>query len=179
MASLIATPALNAKVYRHFAAITLAITATVALFADGEARQTIGDDMSERDRRAAFEQASTAKFGQAKLGDRRRRGGGGGAFGREEIVRDQYGAFEGSDPFDGEGPLTLPVEVGGAAEVADLVAASPDELDAMTPAQRAAYSEQLRKKRTPQPTNPATVSREQIGALMAASAARSGSEGID
>ena len=179
MASLIATPALNAKVYRHFAGVTLAITACVALFANGEARQAIGDELTEREQRAAFERASTEKFGKAKLGDRRKLGRGGGRFGREEAVHDQQAEFDDAGGSDQDAPIALGSEAGGAPDGEGLAAATPDEIEAMTPEQRAAYLATLRQQRTPQVPTAATVSREQISALMAASSARSGSEGIE
>lgn len=60
-------PAITPKVYRHFAAITVAVTLTLGFFANGEGRQALADEVTEQQHRAKLEQAQIAKFGPAKL----------------------------------------------------------------------------------------------------------------
>lgn len=56
-----ATLPVNARMYRHFAAVTLAITALVALFADGESRETIRNEVETRETRRALREEQTEK----------------------------------------------------------------------------------------------------------------------
>lgn len=62
-----ANPAIDAKMYRHFAVVTVCLTAGLAIFADGESRQAVADEISAREDQAALERAEVAKFGPAKL----------------------------------------------------------------------------------------------------------------
>lgn len=46
------------KMYRHFAVITLILTGCIALFADGESRQAMSDELESQRRQTAMAQAS-------------------------------------------------------------------------------------------------------------------------
>ena len=69
-------PAMDARMYRHFAVVTVCLTAALAIFADGESRKAMGDGIAAHERRAALERAEVEKFGQAKLIDRSGAAGG-------------------------------------------------------------------------------------------------------
>lgn len=60
-------PPVPAKMYRHFAVITIVLTLGLALFADGENRELMAEELAERERQAALERASAEKFGKPKL----------------------------------------------------------------------------------------------------------------
>ncbi len=51
----------NARMYRHFAAITLAVTGLVALFADGESRESIRNEVEARETRRALREEQAEK----------------------------------------------------------------------------------------------------------------------
>ncbi len=105
----------NAKMYRHFAIATVMITGTLALFADGENRQALEEQIEARQQTVALQQAeqeNAAKKAPAKKSnftDKRKTKG---SFGRE-------------DDYEWR-PPRLPRRGGGFAEEgeAELVAAS-------------------------------------------------------
>lgn len=105
----------NAKMYRHFAIATVMITGTLALFADGENRQALEEQIEARQQTVALKQAeqqNAAKKGTAKKSnftDKRKIKG---SFGREDDYHWR--------------PPRLPRRGGGFAEEGDaeLVAAS-------------------------------------------------------
>jgi len=55
------------KIYRHFAVVTLVVTLLVAMFADGENREAMADEIRSREQNAEMKAASAAKYGTAKL----------------------------------------------------------------------------------------------------------------
>ncbi|MCP5378794.1 MAG: hypothetical protein H6914_00010 [Novosphingobium sp.] len=55
------------KVYRHFAVVTLVVTLLMAMFADGENREAMADEIRSRERAAETKSVSAAKYGTAKL----------------------------------------------------------------------------------------------------------------
>lgn len=57
----------TARIYRHFAVVTLLLTGAVALFADGENRAAMAEEIAERQQRDALARASAEKFGPPKL----------------------------------------------------------------------------------------------------------------
>jgi hypothetical protein len=62
------TPAIPPKLYRHFALVTVAITAGLAMFADGEKREVISSHIEAKQQADAVRRASYAKFGAPRLG---------------------------------------------------------------------------------------------------------------
>ena len=60
-------PPIPMKMYRHFAAVTVALTACLAFFADGEKREAVANHIEERERQAEIEAKSDALFGQSEL----------------------------------------------------------------------------------------------------------------
>ncbi len=161
---------IDPKMYRHFAALTLGISCTVALFADGEAQQA----MAQSQKQAELKRAERQKFGSTKLADHRsdeaRRP-------RSSGYRDGNGApmDAGGDGAGGIIPANLSVS---AAPV--IVEIDQAALARMTPQQRIAYLKMLeaeRRKRMAQ--GPVMPTQAQIDSLAADSAMRSGSESID
>jgi hypothetical protein len=59
--------ALNAKMYRHFAVVTVCLTSAIAILADGENREAVADELARREQRAELKRAETEKFGAPKL----------------------------------------------------------------------------------------------------------------
>lgn len=161
---------IDPKMYRHFAALTLGISCTVALFADGEAQQA----MAQSQKQAELKRAERQKFGSTKLADHR----------SDEAKRPRsWGYRDGLDaPMDtgGDGVggvIPANMAVGAAPVIVEIDQAA---LARMTPQQRAAYLKMLeteRRKRMAQ--GPVMPTQAQIDALAADSAMRSGSESID
>ena len=149
MANLAATPLVNAKLYRHFAAVTFAITLCVALFANGEARQVAGDAVNQENQAARLRAADAKKFGPKQIGDIRMKRGGHSSFG--EDYDPSYGAAsdsEGSRPnTSGFGttrePSFAPMGA-GPTKTSDVL--SPGELAKLSPQEQSAYLEQLRSR---------------------------------
>lgn len=71
------------KLYRHFAIATVAITACLAVFADGESRQEIEEIVAERQQQNELQAQDVAKHGRKQLAfkDKRKSKG---SFGQEE-----------------------------------------------------------------------------------------------
>ena len=61
-------PAIPPKMYRHFAVVTVLLTAGLALFADGENREAVAGHIEQRQQEAEVREASYAKFGAPRLG---------------------------------------------------------------------------------------------------------------
>lgn len=60
--------AINAKMYKHFAIFTVIATAMLALFAEGENRQAMAEELSELEKkREAHEQSKQAAYGKPIL----------------------------------------------------------------------------------------------------------------
>lgn len=163
---------IDPRMYRHFAVIAVAISTVVALFADGDAQEAMAQ--SERH---AQSQATKSRAAKAKLVDHRsdgpRRGSGNGGF------NGQFGA-----PMDGSagaGGNSGVIPVGMAVAPAQIIIEVDQKaLAKMTPAQRAAYLRKLEEERDKRmEIGPVVPTPEQISALAAQSAARSGSDEID
>lgn len=172
MANLAIAPVVNAKLYRHFAAVTLAITLCVALFANGEARQVIDDRVDNQQQAVKLQQAQTRKFGAKKIGDNRSSRGSG--FGSD--YDPSYGE---SSNFGGSSPDTYARGNTGARAIAiDAPASaavppdilSPDEMALLSPAEQAAYLKRLRGQAAP----PRQEEVHDLAAIEAGSRARSG-----
>lgn len=162
--------AITAKMYRHFAVITVALTLTLALFADGENRQAVAEEVERVERENELARAEAEKLGAPKLFRRAPEQSGGGSFGPDTDA--SYGA-----PMDnGGGNVTrvqrsasMPVTSG---ELIDL-GLSEEELAALTPEQLEELLEQLRASRQAA----SSAEREsQVARLLDRSRSRSGVE---
>ncbi len=91
---LLASIPVPAKVVRHFAAITLAITACIALFADGERREAIGAEIKADRQRQELRTLDAERNGPQKIGAKQEFARGGG-FGEESTG---YGEDTSVDP---------------------------------------------------------------------------------
>jgi hypothetical protein len=60
--------AIPASMYRHFAVVTLLLTLSVAFFADGENREAVAAQASEKRQATKLRRESYARFGAPKLG---------------------------------------------------------------------------------------------------------------
>jgi len=56
-----------AHLYRHFAIVTLALSFALAMFADGEQRQSIVQEVEAREQQAELARQSAKKFGKPRL----------------------------------------------------------------------------------------------------------------
>ncbi len=86
------------RMYRHFAVVTVLLTLSIAIFADGESREAISAEIKSQNQRAELQQADAVKFGSRKMGGvdsagRVKRSGGGG-FGSETSELANAGATE-------------------------------------------------------------------------------------
>ncbi len=61
-------PVLSPRVFRHFAVVTVAVTACIAMFADGENREAIAGPIEQRIARNHELQAEADKLGKRRLG---------------------------------------------------------------------------------------------------------------
>lgn len=178
MANLAIAPVVNAKLYRHFAAVTFAITLCVALFANGEARQVVGDGVSNQQQAAKLRQTDAKKFGAKKIGDRRLGSGNRSAFGSDYdpgygAASDPGGSRPNTYSHEGSGERGLGVDGVAAAEPPKVL--SPDEMAQLSPAEQSAYLKRLRG----QSASPHQEEVHDLAAIEAGSRARSGAAGGD
>ena len=70
-------PAIPPKVYRHFALFTVALTAGIAMFANGENREAVAERIDEHQEQQKLQQISREQVGPPRVGQRptRRRSG--------------------------------------------------------------------------------------------------------
>ncbi len=153
--------------YRHFAAITLAVSGLIALFADGEAQEAVARSQQN----AELKRAERAKQGAPKLVDKRSEKSKG--FARSGF-HDQFDAPMDESGSGDSGFIPAGMTVSQSPVIVEVDQAA---LARMSPAQRAAYlkmlEEEKRKRMAQGPVRPTAA---QIEALAAQSAARSGSE---
>lgn len=164
---------IDPKMYRHFAMATVAISTIVAVFADGQSQQA----MAHNQKRTEIKQAEKPKFGKTTLADNRDDGGkrkpaGGGFHGQFGAPMDGSSAAGGNSGVMPAGLVLAPPPV--------VVEVNHSALARMTPEQRAAYLKRLEEERQRRmDEGPAVPSPAQVSALVASSAARSGSAEID
>lgn len=179
MANLVAAPLVNAKVYRHFAAVTFAITLCVALFANGEARQTVSEEIAREQQTARLREADARKFGAPKIGDRRPSAATQGGFGEDfdpsygvgsGAGASSAGSFNPHFASEGENSAVDPVTGPPPAVL------SPDAVAALSPAEQRAYLKRLRQRKK---ASPRAVDPPNLAAIEAGSIARSGSASSD
>lgn len=58
------------KMYKHFAVVTLCLTASIAMFADSDNRNAMAQHIDERQQDAEFRRASAEQFGAPRLVER-------------------------------------------------------------------------------------------------------------
>jgi hypothetical protein len=63
-----ATPAIPPKMYRHFALVTVLLTAVVAMFASGENRKAVTTHIEQQTEENELRRESYARFGAPKIG---------------------------------------------------------------------------------------------------------------
>ena len=168
MANLVVAPLVNTKLYRHFAAVTFSITLCVALFANGEARQVVGDTVTEQAEAAKLRDAQTKKFGVRRIGDHRMKVNASQGFGEEFDSTYGNGNRTSSSGPDTRSTVDLP-----KANVPK--ALSPDEMTKLSAEQQTAYIKQLRSQGTPEAEKDVL----DIASITAGSRARSGSRSND
>lgn len=63
----ISKPPVPVKLYKHFAVVTVVLTATIALFADGENREAVANHIEQREEQARLQRASQEITGRPRL----------------------------------------------------------------------------------------------------------------
>jgi hypothetical protein len=168
-------PAITPKVYRHFAAITVAITLTLGFFANGEGRQALADEVAEQQRHAELQRAQIARFGQPKLIQRQPKQPSGWS--------DPDGGFYAGSggEWDGGGTTSVSGTWQGRAGTNSKMPGSyapygigQAEWEAMSEEEREAF---LRAHAKPQPELSAAQQQRAVEGLLAASAVRAGESG--
>ncbi|NLR38502.1 hypothetical protein [Novosphingobium sp. ERW19] len=160
------------KMYRHFAVITVALSTVIAVFANGDAQEAMAQADNHAERQAAKARNGKAKLVDNRSSQRRSSSGQGGYTGQFGAPMDGSGGSGGNSGIIPEGMTTGPSAI--------IIEVDQAALAQMTPAQRAAYLRKLeeeRKKRLEQ--GQITPTPEQISALAAQSALRSGSDAVD
>lgn len=162
---------ISPKLYRHFAIITIAISGVIAMFADGDRRQAIADDIHQRQQQAELKKIDRDKFGPQQIG-----------MPPPPIVSSDDGAASYGSPSDlggtNERTSTFGTARRGLMDVE--ISVDPKLLAQMTPQQRAAYLKKLEQERQRRMSEgPVVPSQSQVDNLIAASARRSGSDSAD
>jgi hypothetical protein len=103
-----------AKMYRHFAVVTVAATALIGVLADGEAQQAVEDEIKERAEQKRVQEADKV---------------GGGS--RELIRRDPY-AGGGGGSFSPDSSLTGISAARGSSDSSNFIQVLPGETDNQT-----------------------------------------------
>lgn len=172
---------IDAKMYRHFAVITLIVTACVGLFADGENREAVASEMDKRDQQVALRKAEEEKQSQTNRPAFENRAGNGPAM-ADEGIGDYGSPMDGTSGKGSSSALPLRPPAPGLRNACGRAAADKAALARMNELQRQAYLAKLdemdctRQSREEQPHQPTPA---EIRSLAAASAARSGSSEID
>lgn len=169
----------DAKMYRHFAVITLVVTACVGFFADTENRQAVASEMDRRDEQVALRKAEEEKSAERPVFQNN--AGNGPAMGDDSSAG--YGAPTDTGSARGIGSSVLPAAYSpGLRQACGRNAADRTTLSKMSKEQAAAYLAKLdemdctKVAAQSQPHQPTSA---EISALAAASAARSGSQSVD
>lgn len=163
---------IDPKMYRHFAVLSIGLSIIIAVFADGETQ----DAMAQNEQRAQIKRADEDKFGKAKLADHRT---GSPRHSSQGGFNGNYGApMDGSAGSGGNSSYVPPnLALTNSTIIIEVDQAA---LARMSPEQRKAYLKRLEDERQRRlQEGPVVPSPQQISALAAASAARSGSESID
>ena len=147
--------------YRHFAVITLALTAGIALFADGESRAEIAQRAQDKQRETELRRESYERFGapKLKLAERPKPVG---RFGDDASVDRSFGA-----------PMRRPAPAAGS-----LADETPSQIPGFSQAYLDSLSEEERRRLLAGLEENGMLSdaqrQAQSASLLAASAARSG-----
>lgn len=164
--------ALNAKMYRHFAVVTVCLTGALAILADGENREAVADELAKREQRAELERVEAEKFGQPRLVTSVARRGDG-----HSATFDYGGTGEFGAPMDSVGghaqggsgslPRNSTARVGTGIDYAAL-GLTKEAFERLDPAEREALMREFRQLRT-----------RQARSLLEGSLARGGGETLD
>lgn len=92
------------QMIRHFAVITILLTATIAIFADGERRDAIGAEIKSQQERTALVEAERTRNAATRPAPLARSAGSGG-FGSDDV----------SNPEFDEGSVSVAMGTGGSA----------------------------------------------------------------
>lgn len=155
------------RIYRHFAVVTVVLTAGVAILADGERRAALAEEIEAREQRNELEIASQQKFGKPRLVKKTPQGG--GSFGSDS------GSF--GDPMDDPGSSSsgyVPANLwfsGGSTPVYHRLGLTEAQWAALSEDQR----EALRRKAGEEAARARTAERrDQVDRLLEASTSRAG-----
>lgn len=171
---------ITAKMYKHFAVVTLVITGSVALFADGESREAIADEIAQHERDKALQRADAERNGPPKLAVRKPLNA------RVYDSYDNYSDTSGANFGDATDLTGREAEMTGtviAAYQANNGSMPPWDKLGLTRAQWEALSPQeqseLLQRGDPLGTSAPETRADMIASITAASAARAGGDGGD
>lgn len=102
------------QLYKHFAVVTIAITAVVGVFADGEAQKVVAEHQAEKAERERLAKAETVVHGNRRMIKPGEDTGGGGSFGPDTSADFSFGGDDTSNTNslvirDAEGASDTPV----------------------------------------------------------------------
>ncbi len=144
---------ISPKLYRQFAAVTVAITLTIAIFADGESRQAIADEVAERDRKPAAREANADRFGAPKLiVEKPKRAQARDSFGTGQTTFGQptlnpsRGGVASSQSGSGSGRVSAVTGTARERTLSDF-GISDEEIASLSPEERAAFLQRLLNER--------------------------------
>jgi hypothetical protein len=160
----------TAQMYRHFAILTVAITAALALFVDGESREAVASEI--------VKQRPAQPGGQVGMLVRKQTRPSQG-FGPDETFDSSFGApMDGGDAFSDSGiiPPDFAESVVGLPDGFTPYGVSAAEWAKLTPEQRKALIARLEAERTAAQSPERSA---QIESLAAASRARAGQSASD
>lgn len=170
---------IDPKMYRHFAVVTLIITACVGFFADTENREAVAGEMDRRDQQVELRKAEEAKQAREHSTFENRAASGPAM---ADDVGGGYGAPMDNGGSRGMGSSVMPASYRPLAQACGRAAADRNALARMSQPQREAYLAKLDEmdcSRSASESQPHQPTQSEISALAAASAARSGSGSVD
>lgn len=154
------------KLFRHFAVITVVVTACVAMFADGEGREAIAAQVAERQKQNELLVAEAKTVGQRTIGLKKIKASKGAVALANASI----------DDFDTGGEFGAPMEsAGGLSSYGDSMPSSPGPHGQIADSSPlSVLPPHARQTKRPTVAKPKRPSQEQLQQLMDASSRRSG-----
>jgi len=167
MARAAPTLPISPRLFRHFAVITVAITACVAMFADGEGREAIANEVAVRQKQNELLIAEADKVGKRTVGfDRAMAGKGAVAAANDSVDWSDDGGDFGAPIEGGSGSGDGPSALGSRGPIARMTGSGAVQLIPPQARQRGTVN--------PQPARPPRPTAAQVGQIEEASRIRAG-----
>jgi len=155
MARIAQTIAVSPQMYRHFAVITVTVTAFIAFFADGERREEISDHISAQQARAEAKRTESKKLEgkilhRAKAANRAYGGSSGGDFVGEGMIQGAAASPGTRRPYNSRPPGSISPEIQiVGATIDNLPDVRPPDMPADVYARLKSIQQQRRTKQGP------------------------------